>query len=52
MKILQMMSIKMIFQRKRILTKFKLEGFRALAYLCEEANRIDPNPKVGRLLPK
>ncbi|KKN75438.1 hypothetical protein LCGC14_0380590 [marine sediment metagenome] len=28
------------------------EGFRALAFLIEESNRLDSNPHVGQLLPK
>lgn len=30
----------------------KMEAFRALAFLIEEANRKSKDPKSGRLLPK
>lgn len=30
----------------------QMDGFRTLAVLISEAARVDPDPKVGRLLPK
>ena len=32
--------------------KEKLEALKALARLCEYSARIDPNPNIGKLLPK
>ena len=34
------------------MNKDKMEGFRALAFLIDESARLDPDPKIGRLLPK
>lgn len=30
----------------------KLDALKALAFLIEESNRVDPNPHVGQALPK
>ncbi len=32
--------------------KHKMEDFRALAFLIDESARLDPDPKLGRLLPR
>ena len=34
------------------MNKDKMEGFLALAFLIKESARLDPNPNIGRLLPK
>ena len=34
------------------MNKEKMEGFRALAFLIDESARVDPDPKIGRLMPK
>jgi len=35
-----------------MITKEKMEGYRALAFLIDEANRKSKDPKSGRLMPK